>query len=79
MLVFGIIKLFIGIIIMIPVGIFMALSYFFNLIYLGIMCLLEKKNKLEDKADLYETLDKLSPVLAGIVTVIFCIMIIKGM
>ena len=31
------------------------------------------------KADLYETLDKLSPVLAGIVTVIFCIMIIKGM
>lgn len=79
LLVFGIIKLFIGIIIMIPVGIFMALSYFFNLFYLGIMCLLEKKNKLDDKAELCETLDKLSPVLAGIVTVIFCIMIIKGM
>jgi len=78
-LVFGIIKLFIGIIIMIPVGIFMALSYFFNLIYLGIMYLLEKKNKLEDKAELCELLDKLAPVLAGIVTVVFCIMIIKGM
>lgn len=78
-LVFGIIKLFIGLIIMIPVGIFMALSYFFNLIYLGIMCILEKKNKLEDKADLCETLDKIAPALAGIVTVIFCIMIIKGM
>ena len=68
-----------GIIIMIPVGIIMALSYFFNRIYLGIMCLLEKKNKLQDKAELCETLDKLSPVLAGIVTVIFCIMVIKGM
>ena len=79
LLVFGIVKLFIGIAIMIPVGIFMALSYFFNLIYLGIMALLEKKNKLEDKADLCEMLDKLTTVLAGIVTVIFCIMIIKGM
>ena len=57
----------------------MALSYFFNLIYLGIMCLLEKKNKIDDKAKLCATLDKLSPVLAGIATVIFCIIIIKGM
>ena len=79
LLVFGIIKLFIGIVIMIPVGVFMALSYFFNLIYLGIMTIFEKKNKLEDKADLCELLDKLAPVLAGIVTILFCIMIIKGM
>lgn len=76
-LIFGIIKLFIGIVIMIPVGLFMALSYFFNLIYLGIMCLLEKKSKLEDKAELCETLDKLVPIMAGIVTVIIGILIIK--
>ena len=79
LLVFGLIKLFIGMILMIPVGTFMALSYFFNLIYLCIMCLLEKNNKLEGKANLCATLDKLVTVLAGLVTVFFCIMIIMGM
>lgn len=79
LLVFGIVKLFIGMIIMIPVGLYMAVSYFLNLIYLGIMALLEKKNKLEDKADLCETLDKAVPAASLVIVAIFCFLIIKSM
>lgn len=78
LLVFGIIRLFIGLVIMVPVLIFMAVSYVFNLIYLVIMVMLEKGNKLDDKKQLCEMLDKLIPVLSGIVTVVYCILIIKG-
>ena len=78
-MIFGIIKLIIGLFIMVPVAIFMASSYFFNLIYFGIMSILEKKNMLENKSGLCNLLDKLSPVLAGVVTLVWCVMIIKAM
>lgn len=77
--VFGIVRLFIGLIIVVPVAIFMAVSYVFNLIYLVIMVVLESGNKLDDKRQLCEMLDKLIPVLSGIVTVVYCIVIIKGL
>jgi len=78
-LIFGLFKLFIGVIIMIPVGLFMAVSYFFNLIYLGIMFALEKNNKLDANNALCERLDTLIPILSGVITAVFCILVIKSM
>ena len=79
LILFGIIKLFIGVIIMVPVGLYMAVSYFLNLIYLGIMCLLEKKEKLTDKDDLCAVLDKIVPVISLVVVAVLCVSIIKLM
>lgn len=79
LLALGIIKLFIGIIVMIPVGLYMVVSYFLNFIYLGIMSLLEKKNKLEDKLDLCKMIDKLVSAISLVIVIIFCFLIWKSM
>ncbi|MBO4899210.1 MAG: hypothetical protein J5509_02875 [Lachnospiraceae bacterium] len=75
LLIIGILKFFIGILIMIPIGLFMAVSYLLNLLYLGIMSGFEKRNKLEGKESLCKTLDKAVPVLSAIIVVILCMLI----
>lgn len=75
--VIGIVNLFICLVIMIPVGIFMALSYFLNFIYLGIMFLLEKKNKLENRTKLCNVLDYLVSLLTVVITTASCVAIVK--
>lgn len=77
-LVFGLIRFVIGVIIMIPVAIYMAVSYFLNLIYYGIMALLERNNKLDDKSDLCEKLDKLVPVMSFVIVAFFCFLIVNA-
>ena len=76
LMLFGIVKFLIGLIIMIPVGIYMCISYFLNLIYLGIMAVLEKNGKLDNKEDLCETLDKVVSVVSLVIVIILCIMIV---
>jgi hypothetical protein len=79
LIIFGLIKLMIGLIILIPIVVYMAVDYLLNMIYLGVMSLLEKFNKLEDKQDLCENLDKIVPILSLVVTVILCIVIFANM
>lgn len=79
LLIWGIIKLFIGLVILIPIVIYMSINYIFNIIYLGIMALLEKFNKLENKQDLCEIIDKIVPILSLVVTVVACVAIFRTM
>lgn len=73
--VIGAAKAIIGAIIMIPVILYMALSYVLNFLYFGIMALLEKGNKIQDKKALCESLDKMIPILAAIGTVLLIIVV----
>ena len=73
----SLIKMVIGAIIMVPILIYMGISFVFNLIYIIVMCILEKNGKLNEKEDLCEILDKVMPILSIIVTIIICILIIK--
>ncbi len=71
--VIGIIKLVIGVIVMIPLAIYMAINYILNLIYFTVMFLLEKFNKLQGKEDLCTKLDKIVPITSIVISVILCI------
>lgn len=65
----GIIKMIIGILIMVPVGLFMSIFYVLNFLYLGTMSILEKYNKLEGKSALCEKMDKAVTIISGVIVV----------
>jgi hypothetical protein len=73
LLVFGMVKLIIGCIIMIPVCIYMAIAYILNLIYFTVMFILEKNGKLDDKQSLCDALDRVVPIAAIVLTLLFSI------
>lgn len=73
LLILGIAKVMLGIIIMIPVCIYMTFSYVLNIIYFTIMFLLEKFNKLEGKEELCSALDKIVPVASLVLSLVVCV------
>ena len=73
----GVIKMFVGMIIMIPLGLYMAISFFLNIFYFGIMYILEKSHKLDGKAELCEKLDKIVPIVSVIIVVVICIKVFQ--
>ena len=78
MMVIGIIRVFIGLLVMLPIGIYMAVNYFLNLIYTGIMAIVEKKGKLEEKAELCEKLDKIVSIVSLVIVVVLSVLVYKN-
>lgn len=74
----SLIKFVVGVILMVPLFVYMAFSYTCNFVYWGIMCVLEKANKLEGKSDLCRTLDKCVEATPLFVTAIVCVMVVKA-
>lgn len=74
-LLFGLIRLAIGIILLLPICLYMASAYFFNLIYLCVMYSFEKNGKLEEKKETCEKLDKSVPAAAIAVTVLLILLL----
>ena len=70
--VIGIFKFIIGLLILIPVGIYMAFSYLCNFIYLAIMFALERHHMLDNHERLCRILDFLVPILSGVLTIAVC-------
>ena len=79
LLVIGIIRLLIGVAIMIPVGLYMVISYFVNFIYLGIMTLVEKFGKIDPESTLCTVLDKISALISVVIVVLICIRLVGVM
>ena len=79
LIMFGIIRYIIGFIILIPVGIWLAVSYVLHLIYLIIMTILEKTRVIEGKDRLCRFLDVAVQIVAAGVTLFICAIIIKSM
>ncbi len=75
--IFGVVKLIIGFIILLPIAFYMAISYVINLFYFAIMSIFEKLNKLENKETLCATLDKAISILSLVITIIICILFLR--
>ena len=73
LLIIGIIRFMIGVLIMIPVGLYIVVSYFINFIYLGIMTLVEKLAKIDAQRPLFQNLDKLVSLISGIIVLVMCL------
>ncbi len=76
-LVFGIVRLCIGLIVMIPVGIYMVITYCLNLLYLIVMSVLEKLRILSGKKDLCDMLDKLVAIVSLAMTIVISVMVFR--
>ena len=74
---FGVAKLIIGLLLMIPVGLYMIISFFVNFIYTGIMALLEKLHIIREDSTIGVILDKVVAIGTIAVVVVISIAILK--
>lgn len=79
LLVVGIIRFMLGLVVLIPVAVYVVMAYIVNFIYYGIMALLEKKSILKEKEELCEIIDKVVAIATGIVSIIIGIIVLKRM
>ena len=73
----SLVKAIIGFFLLIPLCLYIVISYPINLIYLGIMTMFERKGKLEEKASVIKILDILVPIISIILVIIICSVLIK--
>ena len=76
--IFGLVRLCIGVMILIPVFLYMSIAYVMNLIYLTIMWQLEKRDMLAEKQQLCSILDKAVPLTAFLIVAVICVNLLKA-
>ncbi len=77
LLVLGLVRLLLGLAIMIPVILYMAVSYFVNFIYLGIMALIESFAKIDPESTVCTILDKMVSVISIVLVALLCMYYLK--